>query len=235
MGWSRTTGAPLLLLVLFVAACGSSGGGAAGEGDAGAGSGGSLDRMGGTDPRSDGNSASSADCVAFDACGGDPEGSWNVDSICFFEASVLLGRTAETPGCEDLLEDVTVYSLGSYQFESGMLQQDVAYALDLQVRFTPECVDAATGGDASEGVCEAFADDYLLDPSLLDAQCALADGGCDCTLMTTDREFDSDGEYAVDGDQLDFGGPQDFCVDGDTMRLRVMAAGLDGILTFSRQ
>jgi hypothetical protein len=157
-------------------------------------------------------------CEDITACGGDPEGSWQVRENC---AEVLVPGVVDMPGCEDIVGRGSAEVTGTFTFSSGVVIQNTVITAYVWVVVTDACAQAIVGSDmiTAADLCPLLDAQLMMDPAT-PLNCAVAAEGCLCegeqppqTNMGTDT-------YLVMGNQLLFGGDAfDFCQDGDELHL----------------
>ena len=143
------------------------------------------------------------------ACGGDPEGSWAIDSVCSdYDYQALIAK---------MCPDATVNSV-DYDF-SGTLDvegENWAFAASgsttYSVTFPSTCFQGAIACDQMQ---------MILAELLPGTTCNEDTAGCNCTA-SVDGTIETAGTYSVsDGEAtINTGEKFYFCVGGDTMLLR---------------
>lgn len=139
----------LLVVAAFLvvsAACGSAEGG--GSNDKGFGNGndggtGGIAGNGGTggeDPSGGGTGGDGITCENFEACGGDPVGTWKVVETCFSENSRAPYVMVE--GCKDLPYTFSGFVSGTYIFDSYEMTVDTQLMGVESWTLTEECLSA---------------------------------------------------------------------------------------------
>ena len=163
-------------------------------------------------------------CTDFTACGGDPTGTWDYDSICIEDPFADVRDACGTITFEDTMGTAR----GRVRLDGATVSRDVTVMISATAIFDPSC--AIAGCDTIEGA---------LRMALTSASCAAnAGGGCDCAISETVRIDETDG-YRVEGTQVitDDGTTYDFCVAGGTMQHREIGENPDepGILGLTRR
>lgn len=195
--------------------------------------------VGGDHTSSDGNSAD-----GFQACGGDPEGTWKPVSFELDDPDAFISQTfAGEPACKDASGDVKLDPKGRYVFGSDHSYKiDLALGVDMNVTLDQDCLQALTGGtaaadDAQCGMLEQVLQEQL---GLTDASCGAQDSACACALSTTLNPGSLETTYDVQGNQLVITTasgelrPSPFCVSGDQLELEVASDMLSGLIVLER-
>jgi len=164
-------------------------------------------------------------CMPFAACGGDPLGTWQVQSVC--GATVL---RSVTPGvnetCMGKGELTPISATGSLTFTSdGQENSQVTITYQGTDRYPASCLDQARCDDEASAVSNI--------KCLFDAS-----SGCVCTHMDTYNWPPPFSTYHVEGPRLvsNPGGQgiplaEPFCVSSDTLTLQVDSFGSPVVLT----
>lgn len=175
-------------------------------------------------------------CGAFSACGGDPVGTWDVESMCFEDLSAFSIGAIDEPACSDFLRSIDARPMGSLELRGdGTGTQQVSLQIDFEVTFTRDCI-GALGGMASDAQCSALEGEFTSQSELAFAGCQLRNGGCDCVLTSTVMQLASMGSFEVRGSQLvDGGSATDFCVRSDRLTLREVTPMGAGQVVYKRR
>lgn len=187
---------------------GRAGMGGAGTGGAGSGGGGS----GGMGPI--GAAGMGGETCRNPACGGDPTGTWTIQSACAFPPSLMLGCAAAT-------QDATTTVQGLLELRADgtyTMQVDVGFAH--QVAWPQSCLPSGQ-------TCADIA-------SALGGECVAAMDGCTCGVLDPGPPLRHTGTYDVVGGQLVVtpagAGPATYqlCVDGPAITLTAEGVRLSG-------
>jgi hypothetical protein len=165
---------------------------------------------------------------AFDACGGDLDGTWQILTFCPADGGSLT-RPCESPwddqavcrGAPNEAICTTLYG-GTIAFGSdGRAEVTMTMGFEVQYTLSPDCALAAAAGrqpaptDPAEA-CASLGSDRI--------ECLFADGLCRCEGGEPSGEGETfEDEYQAEGDHLVIGptrsepiaGP--YCVDGDDL------------------
>lgn len=229
-----------LLSWLPLLGCGDDGGGgddadgSSGDGSAGEGAGGDD----GATPRRFSDievGEASRSCLEFSPCGGDLEGEWEVDEVCFPNIEVLFEGLADGDECDDWLTEARVGAGGTRSYDAdGNVEATLMLVMELEAYFSLECLRAALGPDApvNSQTCSSW--ERGLTSATMGVSCVLRDDGCDCNITREDLS-EGAGSYSVSGDEVDEDGQRiPYCVDGDTLTLSIERAGLVGNIVLSK-
>jgi hypothetical protein len=164
------------------------------------------------------------DC-SFTACGGDPEGTWQIANAC------ISGDSADSPfgdKCAEGTFDVDVKADGTLTVANGRYTWNLTVQGDLTLNVPASCVDALSGGTATS------CDDFAGDSGETTCTGTLA-AGCACTQKGEPDTNASTGTIEVNGTQIvgtedgeTPGEPSDFCVKGNSLKLMIHETEDDG-------
>ena len=176
-------------------------------------------------------------CGAFEACGGDPVGSWVFDSMCFDELPQI---DLEEAACQKAVTGVFATLEGTLDIEAGgtfSSNGSGTFGMDLSV--SDACVReiAGSGVNVTPAALDAFCDgmhEAYSEPeassSILTGSCIRGAGSCDCEVDSNTSDFAGrSGQWTTDGTAYTLGGDVgEYCVDGDTLTLWEELEGGDG-------
>lgn len=163
---------------------------------------------------------------SFTACGGDPTGTWQIQSAC------LSGETGASDPfggkCDAGTIDVNVAANGTLTVQGGRYTWDLTVKGDVTFNIPASCVDPLGGGQATS--CDDFAGDSG------NTTCSGSlDKGCACTQAGDTSNESSTGTLEVKGNQVigtedggEPGEPSDFCVKGNSLKLMIHESNDDG-------
>ncbi len=152
-------------------------------------------------------------CESFEACGGDPTGSYSIEAVCVegFDESFLATMPSE---CHEGLLDASHTATGTTNFdEDGSFDSDVEIISSVQFRIDTPCWQALSGlaTEMDEDTCELIAP-QLSNYGLTSGTCSFSEAACNCDgeLITAEADADS---YEVSGTELLIGDadPMSFC------------------------
>lgn len=183
---------------------------------------------------SDGNGGGSAQCSESISCGGDPVGSWTVNTLCDLDQDQF-DAPFDDPECADALGTVSVTPSGSFTLaESGDLTGSLNADTSMTMNISEACLSALAGMTQqwSSATCAAMADNLSSDEGM-SASCSLGGSVCSCTVTQSGVPLTSSTSFTITGNELieDDGTVSSFCQEGDTLRV----ASPIGTLIFSRR
>jgi hypothetical protein len=199
------------------------------------------------------------DCGTFQACGGDPIGTWSLEDLCYSEPLGQVAVDMFGPDCTDDAQSYAFHGSLVLTFNaSSFHSESTAFLADESLHYTQKCLDAiaqSAGSGLSVTVaqfCPNIEANYQ--QIGVDATCRVAAGVCSCDLrIRTDSDSHSQGgSYSVMGDSLSFDGTTllagtdlamgivdldagagpsllPFCVQGDRLTFSVEIPGSPGI------
>jgi hypothetical protein len=155
-------------------------------------------------------------CGDIPDCGGDPEGTWAVESGCL---NVLRSFYTE-PGCEDMLSAATVEASGTYIFLQGTITYDLDLIVHQELSVSDACARSGTGFNTAREACTTLEASYASTASVDSATCSVAaNGRCECSLTYLPQHWLDSGLYEIRSNRIyDAGGSgSEFCIADDTM------------------
>jgi hypothetical protein len=165
----------------------------------------------------------------FTACGGDPTGIWEIQSICSegdFVAAFNAEMAADFSACGSVFTSAKLAGAGSVTYGGGTVTYDCTTRMAMSLTYTPSCFSAATGGlTASASTCSQNATRMSNEPGGA-ATCSYAGENCSCDTTLTKVNTTTD-SYSVSGSTITEGGGDSytFCVGGNTMVEREQVSG----------
>lgn len=158
------------------------------------------------------------DCDEFTPCGGDPTGTWRVTETCM-EVTFAMFPAA----CDDMIQDFEVDMVGTYTFESGVVERDMAMHSRLTLVMDDACAQAYLGSDlvTAEDVCPFLEQGASEDPATT-MTCDFDGENCVCLQTQMPAAEKTSEPYQVSGNGLinGQGEPVDFCTEGDSLLLQ---------------
>ena len=144
-------------------------------------------------------------CANFEACGGDPVGTWELDSSCF-------DGNIEIPGCTAATFDIQISQTGTV-----VLNDDGSYTSSV---VTEGFTEVSAPASCLMGITDCG---LLNDPDEGVACTGNAEESCTCTSSLDDTDTDT-GTWTTAGNTLTItsGGEPDvfeYCVSGSTMTI----------------
>lgn len=186
-----------------------------------------------------GGADSDGSCDAFEACGGDPTGRWEVVSMCGLNFTENANATQfDAPECDGAIRHVEASVSGIYDFAGGSRSVDMVMQVDLEIALTEECVAATRSAAVADFslFCGALEAEYRQTPEFAAAECSVIDGACECLVTSVEEPVTESGTYTVSGNNLDDGSTlTPFCVRGDRLTMRDEAPdGRIAVMTLRR-
>jgi len=152
-------------------------------------------------------------CESFEACGGDPTGSYTIESVCVegFEESFLATLPSD---CHEGLLEVSHAATGTTTFdEDGDFTSDVEVVSSIRFSIDTPCWQALSELDTEMDAltCGLIAP-QLANYGLSSGTCEFSDTACICDAEMVTAEADAE-TYEVDGSELLIGDadPMSFC------------------------
>ena len=167
--------------------------------------------------------------TTFNACGGDPTGTWDVVSVCVdgdlvsaFNASMATDYAA----CGNTFTAANLALAGSVTYGAGKYTFDATMAVIESVAYTPACVSALSGGATLNASACSQMQVNLNNEAGTKGTCTYAGTNCSCQATVT-RTNTSTGSYTLSGSTIteDSGTSYQFCVSGSTMIQREVVEG----------
>jgi hypothetical protein len=178
-------------------------------------------------------------CAAFQACGGDPTGRWEIVSACGVGLEAESSMQFGDPACDSAVRKVKPHASGTYVFTAdGQGMSDVTVSLDTDVLFTNECIGAMAGGGVVEppelrAQCADWNVIYSEDPTYATAACNVVGTGCECVLASAEEHLVE--THMVEGTNINDGmNLMPFCVQGDTLLVQDGPSDNFVLVTFKR-
>ncbi|MGD8862978.1 MAG: hypothetical protein PVI30_23395 [Myxococcales bacterium] len=193
---------------------------------------------------------SSAQCLDFQACGGDLEGDWTVEAVCFENEDALLAPSnVSGDECDDIVRELEVLAEGERSYgDDGSLDYRLALTMNVSAVWDRFCLRAMPGNEMlpiNSATCTSWESSLMQVGSMPSpagsgqtqvtaASCVLGFDECECQL-TLQSEAMVDGSYEVDGEQVaEAGRVADYCVRGDSLHLSITEDGLTGNIVLGR-
>lgn len=191
---------------------------------------------GGDDGEDPGGTAGTGGKCPIDACGGDPAGTWKVDSLCVSDEQKLFAATVNQPACSNALKSVENVS-GSGEYKLGAdknAMSTIVVSGTGKFSFNDACVKALGIGQAAATDCSKIEGEFKKESAVKSATCAAAGSNCDCTIES-DISLAGNGSYTVSNNQITVSGlTQPFCVEGNKLELQATRAGTTLLFTLSK-
>jgi hypothetical protein len=187
----------------------------------------------------DDGSGGASSCAAFQACGGEVEGNWNVEDVCFDDIQSLLASSLDESACDGLFRGAAANATGTSSFANGTGSIDLMLSIDVEARWTEACVSALNNGaevDITQA-CPMIEANYLNQGQFEGAACMLEGQVCSCMLTSPPMPVHDAGGYRIEGNALiddSDGSSTPYCVQGDTLTLDLSTDELGGTVTLRR-
>jgi hypothetical protein len=194
-----------------------------------------------SDAAGGGDGSGGGSCSAFEACGGDVVGTWNVKDVCYEGFLKLFDAELEEPECDGTFRSVDAQVSGTYTFsKDGTLSQDLTLQVDIDTLWSKSCLSAIAGGASVDidATCKSLENTYSMQAEFEGASCSVKGSACACLITSTPMAEMSSGAYKVQGknlvDVMD-GDSTPFCVAGDTLTLSATSSSLNGQIILVRK
>ena len=175
----------------------------------------SAEIVGGTD-------AASACSEVFTACGGDPTGIWDIESVCI-DGDLIAATNADYASistvCAQLCSGATLSARGAVTYNAGNFEANAILGLSETLGITAECYAALSGSTSTSASCTNFMQNLNEEAGTV-AACSTNGTGCDCSYTTAVAAAAD--TYSISGTMLvaSDGTTTEFCVQGSTMTQR---------------
>lgn len=190
----------------------------------------------GGDKGTAGSSGGGGDCPAFKACGGDPAGDWNVDTLCVTEPGKLFAATVNQPACSSALKNVKdVDGSGEYKLGTDKnATSTITVSGTAEFSFTDACVKAIGIAQSAASECAKVEGEFTKESAVKSAKCTAAGANCDCTI-TSDLSLAGNGSYTVSNNSIMVSGlTQGFCVESNKLTVETTRSGSTLIFTLTK-
>ncbi len=179
-----------------------------------------------------GSPATEDECTAFKPCGGQLEGTWQLDESCFL-TDPLEQLELQPEVCEEYYQEVSYQISGTLSFEAQTFTPNLQQTRTLLVRITSDC----RGTRIDEAECASIEGEFRASDRPTVANCSVAEGACHCRTTTTESLVEPE-TYALEGSKmrrLASGELSDYCVDKDRLKLTLYAGDhLLAVLSLTR-
>jgi hypothetical protein len=174
-------------------------------------------------------------CPQFEACGGDPEGTWTVQDVCLNNGRELFASTIGA-ACADAYRAASVEGEGSYELAEGQASSEFNLNTSVVLAFDDSCIQSILGKSATAASqCANLARALSADPNFASVACEVEDADCVCELAAPEVTSGEDGAYQVRDNELVIDGkPVPFCIDGDTMTIKPTIEGATVTITLAK-
>lgn len=197
--------AVLLGLVLFAAACGKS--------------------------EDKDNEVSLTSCEEqFDACGGDPVGSWSLERICVDGSltDAVGAYFSEYPSCENSVREAGLTTAAGVTYTTNDFDRTGSATLTAKLEISEDCFrEQAGGGTLTSLTCAAYGQ-MMEGQSGMKGSCSYDGSLCVCEATVT-QSLNASGTYSVDGSEIveQDGRTLEFCATAERLGYRsvVIVAG----------
>lgn len=174
-------------------------------------------------------------CPQFDACGGDPEGTWTVQDVCLNNGRELFASTLG-PACASAYQAASVDGEGSYELAEGQASSEFKLNTSVVLAFDDACIQSILGKSATAtSQCANLAVALSNDPNFASVDCEVEGAKCVCDLVAPELSSGDDGAYQVVDDELIIDRkPVPFCIDGETMTIKPTLEGATVTITLAK-
>ena len=154
-------------------------------------------------------------CGTESRCGGNPMGTWAIDSEC-----LTIDSPFQQPECQNAIQNVSVTVHGSVTYDAsagagglGTQQSEVDSQFALSEHYSDACLKAIGFDGASADACHGL---ELLWAGTVAVSCQPITGACACDFADHQHSTDSQG-FRLDGPQIVFDDSSrvDYCQSGD--------------------
>lgn len=159
---------------------------------------------------------------SFEACGGDPSGTWEISDVCVqgdLTAVANAEYSKDATSCAALCSSASLNARGFVTYEAGTYTANAVLTISESLQATQACYEALSNAPWSSSSCTALTQMLQTDHSTT-ASCANTGSGCDCAY--TSSSVAQDAAYTVSGTSLiaSDGTATEFCVQGSMMMQR---------------
>lgn len=174
-------------------------------------------------------------CPTFEACGGDPEGTWTVKDVCLNNGRELFASTIG-PACASAYQAASVQGEGRYELAEGQASSQFELNTSVVLAFDDSCIQSILGKSATAASqCANLAAALSRDPNFASVACDVEDAKCVCELTAPELSSGDDGAYQVRDNELIIDGkPVPFCIDGETMTIKPTLEGATVTITLGK-
>jgi hypothetical protein len=177
---------------------------------------------------------------AFDACGGDPTGQWDISSMCSegdLARAINDATVGDLPSCANVVQSASMTFSGSVSYSNGTVTHDVSTTTTAKLSYTMACLADVRGTPTADASTCAALDASYKNSVVGTGSCTFTGATCDCdsTVHSTDTAVNG---YTVSGGTIteSDGSSYQFCVTAGTMSARIeLAPGSYGVMTLTKQ
>lgn len=165
-----------------------------------------------------------AQCPAFETCGGDVSGTWSISGSCVegnLRAAANL-RPELPVACQGMYKDVSGEMSGSVKFDDGTAAVDTTLTITSQISFDAGCAAALGVAKLDSASCEDFGSALSAKQLHDGAECEFSGDRCRCVAHDVRTESGTR-TYQVANSRITYSGSDDyldFCIKSDSMRAR---------------
>jgi hypothetical protein len=165
-------------------------------------------------------------CLSFKVCGGTPDGSWQLDSVCIdAEVSGAFGAQWPQTSCRDAIKSNNISMTGTLTFASGSATWNVTTSENWRGIYSIPCMSDIQGASVTQAdrtQC-LIQQGWLESPGLFSSvTCTILDENCDCSMSYSGTNT-STAPYTIQEATIVFSDgtpPADFCAKNDSLVLR---------------
>ncbi|HMA91718.1 MAG TPA: hypothetical protein VKP30_03485 [Polyangiaceae bacterium] len=151
----------------------------------------------------------------FNACGGDPTGSWGITAVCVDGnlAEVLDQAFADYPSCKNSVRDAKIEMSAGVTYTSTTFERTGSVTISSKMAISAECFAEQTGGTQLSAATCGFYSQVLDSQAGILGQCSYDGTTCNCDT-SNNASLNATGSYQIQGTRIleDSGNQVDFCV-----------------------
>jgi hypothetical protein len=180
---------------------------------------------------------SGATCTSPAACGGTPDGTWQIDSVC--TEGDLAGAIASmqnlAAACRQMFQSATMTGTGTVTLANGVETDNVTQKFVVTGVCTPECFTAMSQVSMAlnSTICSALGQQMTGSNGITAASCSLSGANCACSITYEQQAPTTPQPYTISGNTLTYTSsdqaPLTYCVAGTTLTGSQTVTGLSGV------
>jgi hypothetical protein len=164
-------------------------------------------------------------CRDFSPCGGNIEGTWQVDDVCFTDDPVASANSwyaSQFAACTDSIKTLSTTFSGTIDYSAGVETADFESVTVYTSLYTAECLSAIERSNItiSTDVCSRL-ESGVIPFAKANGTCTPVRAACSCEMTSIETQGRRTTDYAVEGNTIvTDGSSDDFCVDGERLMVR---------------
>lgn len=165
----------------------------------------------------------------FDACGGDPTGSWSLERICVDGSltDAVGAYFSEYPSCENSVREAELTTAAGVTYTETDFDRTGSATLKAKIEITEDCFREQAGGTLTSLTCMAYGQ-MMEGQSGMTGTCSYDGTVCVCNASVTEP-LNASGTYSINGSEIveEDGKTLAFCAAGARLGYRsiVIATG----------